>query len=61
MAKRQVAPCPLADADCRRKALSDHRLLFPPPYGPEDDLAFLSHGDFLVLTEGAQTASRKTP
>jgi hypothetical protein len=59
IAKGLAAPCPLADADCRRKALVDHRALFPPPYGPEDDLAFLSQGDFLVLIERSDTTRGK--
>ena len=50
-AKGLATPCPLTDAGCRRMALVDHRGPFPPPYGTEDDLAFLRHGDFLVLTD----------
>jgi hypothetical protein len=61
IAKGLATPCPLADIDCRRKALVDHRGYFPPPYGPEDDLAFLSHGDFLVLTERSQTTPGTAP
>jgi hypothetical protein len=61
MAKGLAAPCPLAEADCRRRALVDHRGHFPPPYGPDDDLAFLSHGDFLALTERPETTPGKTP
>jgi hypothetical protein len=60
IAKGLAATCPLADADCRRRAIVDHRGQFPPPYGPEDDQAFLSHGDFLVLTD-QPPATRKAP
>ncbi|MGZ5983368.1 MAG: hypothetical protein ACXWK7_00395 [Caulobacteraceae bacterium] len=49
--KGQAAWCPLVAAACRRKALLDHRNLVRPPYGPEDDLAFLRLGRFLVLTD----------
>lgn len=56
--KGQAAWCPLADPACRRKALLDHRNLVPPPYGPEDDLAFLSRDGFLVLTDRAGTADK---
>jgi hypothetical protein len=60
-AKGLAAPCLLADAGCRRKALFDHRGLFPPPYGPEDDLAFLRGGGFLLLTDAPQAAAGKAP
>jgi hypothetical protein len=60
-AKGLAAPCLLTDDGCRRKALSDHRGLFPPPYGPEDDLAFLRGGGFLILTDPLQTAPGRVP
>ncbi len=56
VAEGLAAPCSLADAGCRQKALYDHRGLFPPPYGPEDDLAFLRGGGFLLLTDAARIA-----
>jgi hypothetical protein len=61
LAKGLATACPVADADCRRKALSDHRGLFPPPYGPDDDMAFLRRGAFLILTDLPSATRGKAP